>query len=121
VNSVVLDASAILAVVHGEKGYEKVVPHLESGLTSAVNYAEVRKKAVERGTDLLTTRQLLQNFAIVILPFDNRQAVETARLWPHVRSLGLSFAGIGPAWRSASCARCRCLLLMRRFAKLIYR
>ncbi len=91
-SSVVLDASAILAVVHREKGFEKVVPHLDGGLISAVNYAEVLKKAVERGTELLTARQLLQNFAIVVVPFDNLQAAETARLWPQVRSLGLSFA-----------------------------
>lgn len=91
-SSVVLDASAILAVVHRENGFEKVVPHLDGGLISAVNYAEVLKKAVERGTELLTARQLLQNFALVVVPFDNLQAVETARLWPHVRSLGLSFA-----------------------------
>ncbi len=91
-SSVVLDASAILAVLHREKGCEKVVPHLEGGLVSAVNYAEVLKKAVERGSELLTARMLLQNFAIVVVPFDSLQAAETARLWPHVRSLGLSFA-----------------------------
>jgi ribonuclease VapC len=92
VSSVVLDASAILAVVHRERGFEKVVPHLDGGLISAVNYAEVLKKAVERGTELLTARQLLQNFAIVVVPFDILHAAETARLWPLCRSLGLSFA-----------------------------
>ena len=91
-NSVVLDASAILAVVHREKGFEKVIPHLEGGLVSAVNYAEVLKKSVERGTELLTARSLLENFAIIIVPFDIVQAAETARLWPLVRPLGLSFA-----------------------------
>ena len=91
-NSVVLDASAILAVVHREKGFEKVVPHLDGGLVSAVNFAEVLKKAVERDMELLTVRQLLQNFAIIVVPFDSLQAAETARLWPLVRSLGLSFA-----------------------------
>jgi len=92
VSSVVLDASAILAVVHREAGYRKVVEHLEGGLVSAVNYAEVLKKAVENGTDLLTARLLLQNLAFVVVPFDNVQAAETARLWPLTRGKGLSFA-----------------------------
>lgn len=91
-SSVVLDASAILAVMHREAGYRKVVEHLEGGLLSAVNYAEVLKKAVGNGTDVMTARLLLQNLAFVIVPFDNVQAAETARLWPLTRSKGLSLA-----------------------------
>ncbi len=91
-SSVVLDASAILAVVHRETGYRKITAHLEGGLVSSVNYAEVLKKAVEHGTELLTARLLLQNLAFVVVPFDNLQAVETARLWPLTREWGLSFA-----------------------------
>jgi len=92
VSSVVLDASAILAVVHRENGYRKVVSHLEGGLVSAVNYAEVLKKAVENGMDLLAARLFLQSLAVVVVPFDQIQAAETARLWPLTRSHGLSFA-----------------------------
>jgi ribonuclease VapC len=94
VSSVVLDASAVLAVLHRETGHQKVVPHLEDGLMSAVNYAEVLKKSVERGTDLVTARRLVLNFAIIVVPFDDLQAAETARLWPLVRSLGLSFLAV---------------------------
>lgn len=89
-SSVVLDASAILAVVHREEGYRKVVPHLEGGLISAVNYAEVLKKAVENGTELIPARLLLQNLAFVVVPFDQVHAAETARLWPLTREAGLS-------------------------------
>jgi PIN domain nuclease of toxin-antitoxin system len=78
--------------MHRETGYRKVVPHLKGGLVSAVNYAEVLKKAVENGVDLLTARLLLQNLAFVVVPFDTLQATETARLWPLTRSKGLSFA-----------------------------
>lgn len=91
-NSFVLDASALLAVMHRETGYRKVIPHLEGGLVSAVNYAEVLKKAVENGTELLTARLLLQNLTFVVIPFDQVQAAETARLFPLTRSRGLSFA-----------------------------
>jgi len=92
VTSVVLDASAILAVMHREAGYRKVVAHLEGSLVSAVNYAEVLKKAVENGTELLTARLLLQNLAFDIVPFDHLHAAESARLWPLTKAKGLSFA-----------------------------
>ena len=73
---------------------------------SAVNYAEVLKKAVEcGGMELLTVRQLLQNFAIVIFPLDSRQAAETARIWPLVdgRSDCLLPIGHPPGSRYSSC------------------
>ena len=82
----------MLAVLHRERGHEKVIPYFDGGFVSAVNYAEVLKKFIERGMELLATRQLVQNLAVVVVPFDNLQAAETARIWPHIRSLGLSFA-----------------------------
>lgn len=91
-SSVVLDASAVLAVMHRERGHEKVMPHLEGGLISAVNYAEVLKKVAERGADLLVARLYLQNLTLTIVPFDQAQAVETAKLWPAVQGKGLSLA-----------------------------
>lgn len=91
-SSVVLDASAVLAVMHRERGHEKVMPHLEGGLISAVNYAEVLKKVAERGADLLVARLYLQNLTLTIVPFDQAQAVETAKLWPLVQGRGLSLA-----------------------------
>jgi ribonuclease VapC len=49
-NRVVLDASAILAVVNGETGIEKLTPELLAvALCSTVNLAEVQTKLVSRG------------------------------------------------------------------------
>lgn len=49
-NNVVLDASALLAVVNSERGAEKLTPELLSAATSStVNLAEVQGKLVERG------------------------------------------------------------------------
>jgi ribonuclease VapC len=92
VNSVVLDASAILAVLLGERGHEVVVPQIKGSLISAVNYSEVLKKATERGSTLLPTRLYLENLTMVVVPFDERQAVQAAELWPASREHGLSFA-----------------------------
>ena len=47
---IVLDASALLAVLNREPGAEKLTPHLLSAATSStVNLAEVQSKLVSRG------------------------------------------------------------------------
>jgi len=89
---VVLDASAVLAVLQEERGQEVVLPHLRGGIISAVNYSEVLKKSAENGGDIDRTRQFLEAFVLVVVPFDDRRALETARLWSIGRGQGLSFA-----------------------------
>ena len=49
-NSIVLDASALLAVLNREPGVEKLTPQLLSAaISSTVNLAEVQSKLVSRG------------------------------------------------------------------------
>ena len=49
-NSIVLDASALLAVLNREPGAEKLTPQLLSAaISSTVNLAEVQSKLVSRG------------------------------------------------------------------------
>jgi len=91
-NSVVFDASAVLAVLNKERGHEKVISSLPGGLISAVNYSEVLKKSIENGTLLAEVQHHLQNFMLVVVPFDAEQARRAAEIWPAVRALGLSFA-----------------------------
>lgn len=88
----VLDASAILAVLHAEDGFEKVLPHLQGGLVSAVNYSEVLKKAVERGMDVNQTRSQLLKFRLRVVAFDERHAVRAAEIWGQCKPYGLSAA-----------------------------
>jgi len=50
VNSVVLDASAILALINGEPGSDKLTPKLlADAVCSTVNLAEVQTKLVSKG------------------------------------------------------------------------
>jgi ribonuclease VapC len=52
VSRIVLDASAVLAILNGEAGAEKLTPQLLSEATvSTVNLAEVQGKLVSRGLD----------------------------------------------------------------------
>lgn len=89
-SSVVLDASALLAVIHREAGADRVVPRLEGSVMSAVNYAEVLKKLVERGASIDGARQQVEYLSVPVRPFDREQAVRTAAMWPLAREYGLS-------------------------------
>lgn len=91
-SSVVLDASAILAVLHREAGHPIVVPYLKGGLLSAVNLAEVLKKTIEKGGDVRIAQCWVQNVRLRVIPFDAEQAAESAKLWPLVQAQGLSAA-----------------------------
>ena len=89
---VVLDASAVLAVLQEERGQEVVLPHLHGGIISAVNYSEVLKKSAEYGKDIERVRAILASFMLLIVPFDEVRAVEVAQIWSVGRRKGLSFA-----------------------------
>lgn len=89
-SEVVLDASAVLAYVQREPGAEAAAVHLTGGLISAVNYAEVLKKAIQNNGSAALTASLLGLAHIHVVPFDQEQASKTAELWPMVKTLGLS-------------------------------
>ena len=91
-SEVALDASALLAVLGSEKGFEKVIPHLARGLISSVNYSEVLKKASERGGQLAAVKALLDQFMLDVVAFDVDHAVRAAEIWPACKAGGLSFA-----------------------------
>jgi ribonuclease VapC len=94
----VFDASALLALMYQERGADRVEAALQrGGLVSAVNWAETLTDLAERGeaADLAAARAqalLAAIGSLTILPFDDVQAVEAARLRVVTRSLGLSLA-----------------------------
>lgn len=90
VSKVVLDASAILAVLFRETGHEQVIPYLKTASVSAVNIAEVLSKAVERTIPLEAAQRYLLHFEFEEVPFTSEQAAIVASLRPITRKLGLS-------------------------------
>jgi ribonuclease VapC len=90
--SVVLDASAVLALVFAETGAEVVEGRLPHCLISAVNHAEVLTRSVERGRGLDDTRALVARLRITVWPFDAEQAATAASLRAATRPQGLSLA-----------------------------
>lgn len=87
---VVLDASALLTILFGEAGSEKVLDHLPGSLLSTVNYAEVVSRAVEVGMMLTEATYHIQRLPIEIVPFDLEHSHLTASLRLVGKPLGLS-------------------------------
>jgi ribonuclease VapC len=94
----VLDASALLALVHDEQGAVPVADAIAAGAAvSVVNVAEVLSKLAEAGKDPELARSELraaagEEGALVIEALSEADCVEVARLRITTRELGLSLA-----------------------------
>ena len=87
----VLDASALLALIALETGWEKVADCLAHACISAVNLSEVAAKLAERGAPSDQIESRLAQYELDIIPFDEHIAYQAAFLRPTTRVLGLSF------------------------------
>jgi PIN domain nuclease of toxin-antitoxin system len=89
-SDIVLDASAVLALLNGEPGAEAVSAHLPGAHLSAVNAAEVAGKLVDGGVNPERAGEILDRLGVRIEAFDRRDVVPAGRLHLASRSLGLS-------------------------------
>jgi len=90
-NRIVLDASAILAVINAEPGAEKLTPQLLArAVASTVNLAEVQTKLVSRGWTSAQAWEDATSPIREVLPFDEQQARIAGDLVTQTRHLGLS-------------------------------
>ena len=89
-SEVVLDASALLALLRSEPGHERVGAVIERAVIGAVNLAEVVSKLIREGVPVDVIRQWLGALEVQIKPFDQELAYATGALLPATRSKGLS-------------------------------
>lgn len=87
---VVLDSSAVLAVLNDEPGASIVVAALEDAIMSTVNIAEVVTKLVERGHSFTQARLVLGAIDIGVADFDRSLAERTGGMKLESKSRGLS-------------------------------
>jgi PIN domain nuclease of toxin-antitoxin system len=87
---VVLDASALLALLQNEPGAEVVADLLPAGAMSAINLSEVVAKLMDHGMPQDDAREALDGLPIDIHPFDRDDAFAAGELRRVTRGAGLS-------------------------------
>jgi len=88
--TVVLDASALLAVMHAEPGHEQVLEEWEDAVIGAVNRSEVVSKLVDHGMPAPEAISLLDDLGLDVEDFDASLADAAATLRLATRGKGLS-------------------------------
>jgi PIN domain nuclease of toxin-antitoxin system len=90
VNSVVLDASAIIAFLRQEPGAAIVGEYLTDGMASAVNIAEVGTRLSDLDMGDAQIRRSISVLGLEIKPFDLEAAYAVAMMRAKTRNKGLS-------------------------------
>ena len=87
---VVLDSSALLCVLNGEDGAERVAQLMPSAVIGAANLAEVVTKLRERGLSVEEVEEVLGGLPFDVRPLTSAQAHAIGHLRPATRAFGLS-------------------------------
>jgi len=89
-SDLVLDASALLAVLQREPGTDRWADEVIGATISAVNLSEVVAKLLEFSMPMPHVQAVLDPLGLEVVPFDAAQAVGTALLRMPTRAFGLS-------------------------------
>jgi ribonuclease VapC len=89
-DKIVLDASAILALLKMEQGHEIVAQHLDNGIVSSVNFSEVLTVLARNGFGQEEVIKSLKETFLHIEEFNTEQAIIAASLDEITRNHGLS-------------------------------
>jgi len=90
VPEVVIDASALLALLNAEPGAEVVAEALPKGVISTVNLSEVVAKLCDAGMPEKAIHRALQPLGLEIVPFDEEQAYQAGLLRVATQDMGAS-------------------------------
>ena len=89
-SKVVLDASALLALLNAEPGADVVAESIPGAIINAVNLSEVVGKLCTSGMPEEAIRQALQGLDLEVMAFDEEQSYETGLLRAATDNMGLS-------------------------------
>ena len=87
----VLDASAVLALIHNEPGHDLVAAEIDGAVLAAANLAEVVGKLLDATVDVSRLRELLSAAGVVVEPLTatDGELAGAMRGLPGGRSLSL--------------------------------
>lgn len=89
--NIILDASALIALLGDENGCEVVEDLLPYAIMSSVNIAEVARFLVSASEmEIDTIKEVIDHLVPSTVPFDNTHAYLTANIISQTKALGLS-------------------------------
>lgn len=77
---VIIDSSALIALLNEEAGWQIVEEHIAEAVISAVNLGEVAQYHLRSSDDLEGFQEVMNALVLDILPVDSAQAYEAARI-----------------------------------------
>ena|SRR3989338_6006463 len=86
----VIDTSALLALIQGEKGSDTIVAALPDAIMSSVNIAEAATVLMRNQFNKVETTKLINSLIKDSIVFDQEQAFETANIKAQTKLNGLS-------------------------------
>lgn len=90
--TVILDASAVLAVLRREPGWVAVEEVVTDAVLSAINAGEVLQRQLRMGLSRIDAEEILQQLELSIMPVDLPLALDAAELRHSLSKFGLSQA-----------------------------
>lgn len=90
VSSCILDSSAVLALMNGEPGADKVAAMINGAYVSSVNFAEIISRLNDWGKSAPEGISDVEALGVEVVPLDYDLAAVVGELRPLTRSLGLS-------------------------------
>ncbi|MBD2446790.1 type II toxin-antitoxin system VapC family toxin [Nostoc sp. FACHB-152] len=90
-SKVVIDASAVLALLNQESGSEEILQYIGNAAISSVNLSEVIAKLADAGIPEADINQILLNLNLEVVVFNEEQALKAGMMRPATKSIGLSF------------------------------
>jgi PIN domain nuclease of toxin-antitoxin system len=88
----ILDASAMLALIFGERGAENVIPYAQGSQILAINFSEVVARVIAIDGNPRRAEISADRLEINIIPFDRTHASLTAEMLKKTSSIGASLA-----------------------------
>lgn len=89
-NKVVLDASALFALLDQEKGADKVKSYINQSVMSSVNYAETIMLLLRSGHSLEQAETIIKSVLFDIIDFNSEQAQLAAAIRVDGKHCGIS-------------------------------
>jgi ribonuclease VapC len=90
--TVILDASAMLALIFGENGAENVIPFVQGSQILAINFSEVVARVIGIDGNPERAEVAANKLEIDIVPFDRKHAMLTAQIMSRTSAIGASLA-----------------------------